>query len=68
MTRVTVQRRPWVRLDNAANIFLAARGEMDPVAVILVGTLGSVVGALPWYWLGRAFGYDRVLQEFQSAA
>jgi membrane protein DedA with SNARE-associated domain len=42
--------------------FLAARGEMDPVAVILVGTLGSVVGALPWYWLGRAFGYDRVLR------
>jgi membrane protein DedA with SNARE-associated domain len=40
--------------------FLAARGEMNPVAVVLVGTLGSVVGALPWYWLGRRFGYDRM--------
>jgi membrane protein DedA with SNARE-associated domain len=41
--------------------FLAARGELDVVGVVLSGTLGSAVGALPWYWLGHAFGYDRVV-------
>ena len=41
--------------------FLCARGEMNPVAAVLVGTAGSVVGALPWYWLGRGFGKDRVM-------
>ncbi|MFC7335343.1 DedA family protein [Rhodocista pekingensis] len=40
--------------------FLAARGEMDPVLVVLTGTLGSVLGALPWYWVGRRFGRDRL--------
>lgn len=41
--------------------FLCARGEMNPVAAVLVGTAGSVVGALPWYALGRGFGKDRVM-------
>ncbi|MHA6492781.1 DedA family protein [Pseudomonas borbori] len=38
--------------------FLAARGELNVVLVIAAGTLGSFVGALPWYfagaWLGEA--------------
>ncbi|OYQ35576.1 alkaline phosphatase [Niveispirillum lacus] len=41
--------------------FLAAQGKMDPILVVLVGTLGSVLGGLPWYYLGRFFGYDRVM-------
>ncbi|MFM2043624.1 MAG: hypothetical protein RLY86_2200 [Pseudomonadota bacterium] len=41
--------------------FLAARGEMNPVLVVLVGTAGSVLGALPWYWVGRGIGRERVL-------
>lgn len=40
--------------------FLAARGEMDPLLVVLTGTAGSVLGALPWYWVGRRFGRDRL--------
>lgn len=36
--------------------FLSARGELHPAGVIAAGTLGSVVGALPWYWLGRHLG------------
>lgn len=41
--------------------FLAAQGKMDPVLVVLVGTAGSVLGGLPWYYLGRFFGHDRVI-------
>lgn len=41
--------------------FLAAQGKMDPLLVVLVGTAGSVLGALPWYYLGRFFGHDRLI-------
>lgn len=42
--------------------FLAAQGAMSLVAVILVGTLGSVLGTLMWYGLARAWGRDRFLR------
>lgn len=41
--------------------FLAAQGKMNPILVVLFGTAGSVLGALPWYALGRFFGRDRLL-------
>jgi len=40
--------------------FVAARGELSLPGVIAAGTLGSVVGALPWYWAGRTFGPERL--------
>lgn len=40
--------------------FVAARGDLNFVAVILVGTAGSVVGALPWYYAGAKLGQDRM--------
>lgn len=40
--------------------FVAARGELNFIAVILVGTAGSVVGALPWYYAGAKLGQDRM--------
>lgn len=40
--------------------FVAARGDMSLVGVIAAGTLGSVLGALPWYWAGRRFGPERL--------
>lgn len=40
--------------------FVAARGELDLVLVILSGTAGSVVGALPWYYAGALFGKERL--------
>ena len=40
--------------------FVAARGELDPVLVVLAGTLGSMLGALPWYYAGRRLGEERV--------
>ena len=40
--------------------FTAARGDLSFGMVIAVATLGSVVGAAFWYFIGRAFGFHRV--------
>ena len=42
--------------------FTAARGDMNLVLLILVGTLGSVLGCLFWYGLARAWGRERFLR------
>lgn len=41
--------------------FTAARGDMSLVLLVLVGTVGSVLGCLFWYWLARAWGRERFL-------
>jgi membrane protein DedA with SNARE-associated domain len=40
--------------------YLAAQGKLSLVGVIAAGTLGSVAGALLWYWVGRRIGLDRL--------
>ena len=40
--------------------FAAARGDLHMVGVVLAGTLGSVLGAPPLYWLGIAVGEERL--------
>jgi membrane protein DedA with SNARE-associated domain len=40
--------------------FLAAKGELNPVLVVASGALGSLLGALPWYILGRRVGAERL--------
>jgi membrane protein DedA with SNARE-associated domain len=40
--------------------FVAAGGELTLAGVILAGTLGSVAGALPWYYLGKWLGRERL--------
>lgn len=40
--------------------FVAARGELQIALVVLAGTLGSIAGALPWYYAGRWLGRDRL--------
>jgi membrane protein DedA with SNARE-associated domain len=40
--------------------FAAARGDLTITGVILAGTAGSVIGTLPWYWLGRRLGRRRI--------
>ena len=40
--------------------FSAAQGKLDVTLVILSGTIGSVLGALAWYCLGRWLGPDRL--------
>jgi membrane protein DedA with SNARE-associated domain len=40
--------------------FTAARGDLTAFGVLAAGTLGAVLGAAPWYYLGRAVGCERV--------
>jgi membrane protein DedA with SNARE-associated domain len=40
--------------------FVAATGQLNPVLVVFAGTLGSVLGALPWYYAGRWVGEERM--------
>ncbi|HEX8532579.1 MAG TPA: DedA family protein [Allosphingosinicella sp.] len=40
--------------------FDAARGEFDPFGVIAAGTIGTVVGTIFWYSIGRLLGLDRL--------
>lgn len=40
--------------------FLAAQGKLPLYGVILAGTAGSVLGALPLYYLGRWVGGERI--------
>lgn len=42
--------------------YLASRGDMTLTGAIVAGTLGSVLGALMLYWLGRRYGRRRLLE------
>ena len=41
--------------------FAVARGDLNLILVILAGTLGSVLGALPLYYLGLLLNEDRLM-------
>ena len=43
--------------------YMVAQGKLSFVGVIVAGTTGSVLGALPLYYLGRKMGEER-LKEF----
>jgi membrane protein DedA with SNARE-associated domain len=38
----------------------ARRGDLSLAAAISAGSAGSLLGACAWYWLGRAWGAERV--------
>lgn len=40
--------------------FAAARGDLNVIMVVIAGTAGSVIGALPWYYAGLLFGQNRM--------
>jgi membrane protein DedA with SNARE-associated domain len=40
--------------------FVAARGDLNVVGVVIAGVVGSLVGTMPWYWLGRRVGRERL--------
>lgn len=40
--------------------FAAARGELSFLGILIAGTIGSLLGALPWYYAGRALGCERL--------
>lgn len=41
--------------------FAAARGDLHFLGVLIAGTTGSLLGALPWYYAGRALGCKRLV-------
>lgn len=40
--------------------FIVARGDLNLAGVLLAGTAGSVVGALPWYYAAKVYGCERL--------
>lgn len=40
--------------------FVASKGELNVIGVLLAGTAGSVAGALPWYYAGKLLGRERL--------
>ena len=40
--------------------YLAGEGSMNVVFVVIAATIGSIVGALALYWLGRGVGEERL--------
>jgi membrane protein DedA with SNARE-associated domain len=40
--------------------FTAARGELNLVLAILAGWVGSVLGAVFWFWIGKLVGEERL--------
>lgn len=42
--------------------YTAARGDLNFVGVVIAGMLGSVLGALPLYYLGKWLGEERLKQ------
>lgn len=42
--------------------FVAARGDLNVIGVLVAGTAGSVAGALPWYYAGKVYGKERLEQ------
>ena len=42
--------------------FLAQQGELQFIPVVLAGLLGTVIGALPWYGIGRVINEERIEQ------
>lgn len=40
--------------------FVAARGDLHLAGVVAAGTVGSVLGALPWFLLARHWGSERL--------
>ncbi|WP_416396763.1 DedA family protein [Allohahella sp. A8] len=40
--------------------YVAAKGELNVIVVVLAGSFGSLLGAMFWYYIGRMVGADRL--------
>jgi len=45
-----------LRADYAAGEFTVAQGKMQFAPVVVAGVVGTVLGALPWYYAGKLMG------------
>ena len=45
--------------------YVAATGDLHPAGVLAAAVVGSLLGALPWYWAGRKLGHGG-LHRFAS--
>ena len=46
--------------------FYVSQGQLDFVPVILAGLIGTVIGALPWYGIGRLVNEERLEQWLEK--
>jgi membrane protein DedA with SNARE-associated domain len=46
--------------------FLSNRGDMNIVLVFVTATIGGYAGALLLYWLGRAYGEERIIKALSK--
>lgn len=46
--------------------YVAAKGDLNIAGVVAAGALGSVLGTLPWFWLGRSIGRERLARAVQA--
>ena len=42
--------------------FTVNQGEMNFVLVVVAGTIGSIIGTMPWYFLGKSWGLKRTIE------
>ena len=42
--------------------FTVTQGKMNFILVIIAGTIGSLVGTMPWYFLGKSWGLERTVK------
>lgn len=42
--------------------FVVQQGKMDMGLVLLAGVLGTILGAFPWYYAGKLWGEERLIQ------
>tara|TARA_R100000306_G_scaffold53756_2_gene50760 strand:- start:28469 stop:29083 length:615 start_codon:yes stop_codon:yes gene_type:complete len=40
--------------------YVAAKGELNVIVVVIAGSFGSLLGAMFWYYIGRMVGADRL--------
>lgn len=40
--------------------FTVAQGKLNFALVVLAGVVGTVIGAIPWYYIGKIFGEQRL--------
>ena len=42
--------------------YLVFKGQLELLPTILAGTLGTILGTVPWYWVGRVVNEERLEQ------